>query len=170
MICAKEYKLGFGGKNIPDIFWPSDDSISSLQEFIEELNAVLNLSKEEAEQKVEQLYQEELDDYRCSKAKKDNLRRIYRKMLAKVNAWTPPKKLKDFKKFIIEELEYGLEHDCEPSGEPPKKQSGVEYKEQAIEDAMWQIRCNLQEHTNELQRSKELTEWVVALRKSLAGK
>ena len=47
MICAKEYKLGFGGKNIPDIFWPSDDSISSLQEFIEELNAVLNLSKEE---------------------------------------------------------------------------------------------------------------------------
>lgn len=73
---------------------------------------------------------------------------------------------------MVSQLEESIEHDCggDYYNEPPKKQTGEEYKASLLESAQRDVTYHQAEYRKEVNREKKRTEWVKALKGSLPKK
>jgi hypothetical protein len=91
----------------------------------------------------------------------------YRRMLALVSAWEPPTKdhvgLRD---FMVQQITESIRFDCHDR-EAPTLDSPEAWLAKRIESAKWNVNYHEEQGRKEVERARERTEWVRALRKSL---
>ena len=155
---------------IPEAFEPSSyhaNALAGAQETLARLKAMSVDEQETACRKASQEAQDFWDRYEADKVAK---RERYEEMLARVEAWQPPTSEHiPMKEFMSKQLRESIDFDCGPAyrARPePKKRS--EWYVKAIEDAASNVARHEAEHAKEVERARWRTEWVRALRSSLA--
>jgi len=159
------------GKNIPDEFKPSIYHEEALAEAKKSLEAVIKMTEKEAAIKAKKRYDENIADTARAIKEHKELRKLYEAMLEQVRAWVPPtKEHKGMKKFMIEQIESSIEHDCDTKYYEDRKfvlLTGAQYKTEEIKSLQDSIAYNTKEDMAEKERARDRTEWVRKLRKSL---
>ena len=155
---------------IPDEILPSPYHEQELKNARRELRRAENMSLEEAEREVNQQYKSDILEFNKGKKTNAQTRINYESMLEQVRNWQPPTKdhvgLRD---FMISQLEESIESDCGGSyyDEPPKKQTGEEYRTSLIEYAQESIARHKDRFNKEVQDAKQGNEWLRALKDNL---
>jgi hypothetical protein len=135
-----------------------------------ELKRAESMSLEEAEQEAEREYKLSLREFNRGKKENTQTRKNYESILEQARTWQPPTKdhigLRD---FMVSQLEESIKFDCGGSyyDEPPQKKTGEEYKAGLIESSQRDVAYHGEEYKKEVQRAKERTDWVKALKGSL---
>ena len=149
---------------IPKEFQPSDWRLRELEKFKQKLAEIQSWDEERAEQEAEKAYQKDVEDRNKIIARELQIRQRYEKMLAQVHAWIPPTPShRKLKKFMIDELKESIRLDCEGVPDEPQRLSGIEYKQQQIEE----VQKNIELHKREIKRVQEAIGWLRTLLKSL---
>jgi hypothetical protein len=93
----------------------------------------------------------------------------YLKMLAEARRWTPPTPDHEgLRKFMIEQLQQSIDHDCNTSFYPvPVLKPGREWHVDAVAKAQKDIKYHTEQMIEDEKRSRTRTEWVKSLRASL---
>jgi hypothetical protein len=154
--------------SIPDEFKPSNWHIEQLEEARRRLAEIESWDDARAEAEAEKAYQEALRYREDTLVRNAAIRQRYENMLAQVKGWAPPtpdhQGLKD---FMIQQLESSIDFDCKYDPGEPERLSGSEYKAQQIADTQRDIDYHTEEHAKEVERAKQRTDWIRALRDSL---
>ncbi|MEX0596602.1 MAG: hypothetical protein WD512_08880, partial [Candidatus Paceibacterota bacterium] len=99
-------------KEIPE-FQPSDYSLRGLKRAKAELDRYMNMTLKEAQIKLDEVYEEELQRYYDRIKEKNELEARYRKVLDEVKAWNPPTDDHvELKKYAINQIEESIKGDC----------------------------------------------------------
>jgi len=154
------------GAPIPDEFAPSSYHTEELEKARGRLAEVESWDYDTTNAEALRDYNERMVQHEQWVADKNRRREAYEQMLAQVKAWIPPTSNHDgLKKLMAEQLERSVEFDCS-APEKPTVLSGFAYQENALEKAQRGIERHTEEHTKEVQRANERTQWVQALRES----
>lgn len=155
---------------IPDEIQPApyyDERCARLEA---ELAALLALTPEQAEARAREEYEGDLRADAEYAARKAAVRQRYEAMLAEANAWTPPTPDHvGMKEFMVEQLTESIKFDCaDYPREPRTLLSGEEWLLLTV-GATRRALADAREHANEeALRAKQRTDWLRALRASLA--
>lgn len=157
------------GTPIPDEFKPHPYHKEEIERAKKNLERAKAMTIEEAEIKVEGIYNECIRSNNETRKKREETRVRYESMLEKVRAWDPPTpdhtNLKD---FMISELEQSIERDCPTSClSEPERQTGEEYKAILIRQAESDIARHEKGWEEDVKGAREITDWVRALKDSL---
>lgn len=157
--------------HIPDEFKPSDHHSKRLAEAREELARLRTLTPQQAAYDADADFRKAMQAWEEASQRRQEERERYEAMLAEVRAWTPPtvdhQGLKD---FMIQQLEESIRFDC--SGYErwkPEPKPGSVWLEERITKAERDVNYHLEEHAKEVERARERTAWVQALKRSLGG-
>lgn len=156
---------------IPDKIEPSTYHDEKLVEVKKELEKFKSMSLEEATVEAQKKFEEEVSDTEESITKNALTISRYKEMLDKVKSWNPPtREHTNFKKFMIEQLDSSISFD--DMGDYYKKHypvllSAEEYITSNVKDCLRDISYHTKERDQEIQRCKERTDWIVALKNSL---
>lgn len=155
---------------IPETFEPCDYHVNALRDARAELARLKGMTIDEQEAACRKASQEAQDFWDRYEAEKVAKRKRYEAMLARVEAWEPPtSEHVPMKEFMSKQLRESIDFDCGPAycARPePKKRSEWYVKE--IEEAASNVARHEAEHAKEVERARGRTEWVRALRSSLA--
>lgn len=153
---------------IPNEFVPTSYHQKRLEEAQKEFAEVLQWDTHEAEEQAEKAYQEARDQYLDALKRTEECRQRYRAMLLQVLEWQPPTPdHEDLKKFMVQQLSHGISIDCTLRREPPRYESGGEYKTALLASIQRSIDHHSEQNEKEIALAMERTEWVRALRRSL---
>jgi len=157
--------------DIPDEVIPSDYHAKALVGAEIKYKEALEIKEEQAKHLAKEEFDAEMLSYQDRLYEKHELKRKYEDMLAKVRAWNPPTtEHEGLKKFMIEQLTSSIDFDCSTDYiEVPKLKSPKEWCEKNISNKLWNYNYHKEENEKEIQRCKERTEWVKALKESLKG-
>lgn len=154
---------------IPETIKPDDYHKKELKKAEARVEEVESWSNTKAEEKAAECYQKELDAYKKAVAKTQALKQRYEAMLEKVNSWVPPTlDHTDFRKFMINQLQDSIQHDCHKMA-PPKRLTGTEYKNELIQELKRSIKYHTEQHKEAVEAAKNCSEWLRVLRNSLKG-
>lgn len=156
---------------VPDEFKPSSYEKSMIDRNIDRKLQLQTMTDEEAEIESQKQYEKEkasnqkyIDDHKILKLK-------YELMLEKVRAWTPPTKdHEELKRFMTEQIQSSIRGDCDISyweGKTIYKMSGKDWRERELNEAVENIAYYNKKYAEELERCKQRTAWVRALKESL---
>lgn len=157
-------------EQIPDEIRPNQYHKRAMVDLQNELKALHTMSDKELEQasyvswiKEEEIRTRILEEIR-------QRRKAYERMLAKVNAWTPP--TPDhfaLKTFMIKQIEESIQFDCTETYYlvPKTRMSGREFYLQRESDLVGEIEHHEREHKSEVAIAARNTAWIKALRESL---
>lgn len=175
MVCARafgaliEMRDEPPGAEIPAGFTPNPHYAEAVKRAAERLAEVEAWTPERAEAEAAKAHAETVAEAGKSNAEARELRKRYEAMLAEVEAWQPPTPdHEELKRFMTQQLEESAEFDCHER-KIPEPLSGTAYKEQEIESARWHAEYARKNHADEIERARGRTEWVRALRVSLAA-
>lgn len=158
-----------GGEKIPEKFEPSDyhlvegrnarERLSKLRAMTDTAAAIeANREREEAEVSNAK-YRREQDETRAK----------YEAMLQSVRAWVPPSaEHASLKAFMVEQIEGSIKFDCTPCEHHLPERDAATWRRDQIKQAERDILYHEEEHRKEVERARGRTEWVRALRESLA--
>lgn len=161
-----------GGDKIPDAFEPSNyhaQQVEKAQDALAEFRALTpsqhmrEASKAWDAAETQRIVR--LDEKRAQ-------RKAYEDMLAKVKAWTPPTPEHDgLKEFMRSQIAQSIDFDCDESycSTPTVRLTGEQWAAQRLAHLQRDIAYHQKEHAEEVQRTSGRTEWVKALRASLAA-
>jgi hypothetical protein len=153
---------------IPEEFKPSNYHIEQLEKARQRLAEVESWDDAEAEAEAEKAYREALRYRQDTLSRNAAIRQRYENMLARVKEWAPPTPdHRELKNFMIQQLESSIDFDCKYDPGEPQRLSGPEYKAQQIANAQRDIDYHTKEHAKEVERAKQRTDWIRALRGSL---
>lgn len=156
-----------GEAPIPDEFKPGDYHEKALKIAEESLERISKWAVPDADVEADLAYKSNCEQWDKAKEKQDALRARYEEMLAHVAAWDPPTPdHRELKNFMREQLETSIKHDCSMY-ERPEREGGLEYRAKMIKSAEWSVKYQKEELQKEIDRCRERTEWVQALKKSL---
>lgn len=94
----------------------------------------------------------------------------YAEMLQKVVAWTPPSPDHlELKNFMISQLKDSIDHDCSYLWPLPVYKTGAAWKTERLEGLRKSIAYDKEHHEKDVERARERTEWVKALKESLGA-
>lgn len=115
-------------------------------------------------------YSRQMASWTESKAKTERQRAVYEAMLKKARAWEPPSKEHvGLKKFMIEQLEGSIDFDCmDPERYRPKRLDGPAWLAEQRKRAAWDVNYHREHLDRATKHAREGTEWLRALRASLA--
>ncbi len=100
--------------------------------------------------------------------KKRKILARHKRLLAQVKAWTPPgPDHVAFKERMIQQLETGIEFDCDLELKEPRQLSASEYKEREIAKARGEIEYYKMKYRQELEFFEKQARWFDLLRQSL---
>jgi hypothetical protein len=157
---------------IPERFEPSNYHSVKQVEAEAAIAKLTSLSVEEAENEAQRVYGQEEEQHRQTIEKKNTARSRYERMLAKVQSWTPPTPdHEEFKRFMIDQITGSIDFDCDNSyyiKNAPKRLSGEQWKEEAINKARKDFSYHGKQHREEIERTEERNKWLKALRESLS--
>ncbi|AQY37887.1 hypothetical protein P4V72_30790 [Bacillus thuringiensis] len=135
-----------------------------------ELKRYENMSVEEAEKDLEEVYKRKVASNREVIKKKEKLKQRYMYVLAGVKQWEPPTEEHiKLKEYAIEQLETSIYHDCntEYYEREPYKQTGAEYLKEMIKRCEDNVLYHQKEYLQEVQRVNNRNNWVKELKLSL---
>lgn len=156
---------------IPEEFVASDHHSKRLKETHEELFKLENMTIEEADERAEQEFKNELEERDRRIAESNILRQKYTDMLNKVEAWIPPTtEHTELKRFMRQQITESIAHDCDCSyfdRYPVIRTPSEEWLANRIEGANKDIEYHKKEYSEEVSRAKKRTLWVKQLRESI---
>lgn len=152
---------------IPDEFEPSDYHLKKIEDAKARLYDLQRMTPDEIRTAAEKAGRELVAYWTGSNDRKAELRAKYEAMLAEVESWTPPTpEHEGMKKFMRDQITESIRWDCSSSGAPEPKDAPAWHAEQ-IALAERDIAYHTKEHAEEVERCRQRTEWVRALRRSL---
>ena len=153
---------------LPDCIKPSDYSRKRLTLAFEALLEVESWNAPRVELEARAAYTQVLQRRETRLQESDATRKRYEAMIERVKGWTPPTTdhtgLKD---FMLKQLEESIDFDCSYVSPTPEVHSGQEYKHQRLCKILEDIEYHAKSCREELVRSRERTEWLHELRRSL---
>lgn len=153
---------------IPEEFKPSDYSEKRLAESRARLAEIQAMTIEQVEAAAQAACDEAMASHLKYEAEQEQAEQRLDAMLAKVMAWTPPTAehvgLKD---FMIEQI--SLSRRGTYRSKPPEQMTASEWQSAQIKKRHEDIAYNAGEQAKEIDRARGRTEWVKALRSSLAA-
>lgn len=153
---------------IPDEFKPSDHHDKELKKAIKELEIIKSLTDKQVGERALNEHINAVKEYDKYLEENSKLKARYTNMLEQVRAWkAPSSEHNDFKKFMIEQLQSSIEHDCRYNREIPRLQSVSEWRRTAIDSAQWSVDYHREEKTKEIERCAGRTKWIRDLKESL---
>lgn len=153
---------------IPEELKPSRYHDEAVVEAKAELAALERMSASACEALAEKHYQRYVREAEAFVKRQAQVRQRYEAMLAKVEAWTAPTRDHEgLKKFMADQLTESIRFDCGYTPEKPRRLSGAQWRTQERARLKRDISYHTAEGKKEVQRAKERTAWVKALRESL---
>jgi len=146
------------------------------QECLKDSQALLqkyqNMSLAQAQTLLDQEYQRRLQEAKEGIAKKKVLRERFEKVYVKVQSWQPPSsKHNELKQFMLEQLEYGIKHDCDDSywqnSLSRPKPTVQEWLNQNIAWAQQDVEYHTKKANEEEDDGDSAVEWILALKNSV---
>jgi hypothetical protein len=155
---------------IPDKFEPSLHYADALARAKAEYSRVSQLSPEQCEQEIKEIEVLQNSQAEKTNAARDNLRRLYDGLMEQVRAWRPPTlQHRDLRDFMIEQLNSSKKVDCWPAQPLGNSALSVEeWKKLRLESLKKDIDYYSKLESDDITRARERTEWISALRDSLA--
>lgn len=155
--------------SVPDEFKPSDHYAKTKAEAEARLAELVAMDAGTAHDAAKAEFEAACADVRDYRQKAETEKKRYRAMLDQVMAWTPPTPDHEgLKRFMIQQLQESIEHDCDTSWRQwPTQLSGKDWLEQAKAKAQKDVGYYTKEMIEEEKRSRSRTEWVRSLKKSL---
>jgi hypothetical protein len=160
------------GTPIPERFEPHtkyyDEQLAKAEARLAELKA---MGPGAAERAAAAAHAEAIRAIESRTAKRDEHRRRYEAMLAKVREWTPPTDDHGgLREFMIEQLTSSIDFDTSDCGcEPPVALSWQDWLSEQIRKAEQDIGYHAKKRAEEIARTERRNEWIAALRRSLEG-
>ena len=157
---------------IPEEFEPSDFYKKEAAKARKEIDAICKMKIADCEKAADKEYvKAELERKLCLK---DNREQIlsYKAMLEEVKGWTTPSEdHKEFKKFMIEQIESSIGFDdmSDHYSKPSEKLTGKQWKESKIGSLIKSVERYDEEYAKEVDRTNQRNKWVRQLRESLAN-
>jgi len=155
---------------IPDEIKPSEYHKIAIDEALIKLNEAKKMTLEEAKTKAEIERAEAIKFYEKYDDDKLKLLHKYKSMLHKVEMWQPPTPDHiEMKLFMMQQINSSIDFDCTiyPHGENKLKKSVAEWRQENIDKCAENLGYHVKEWEAEVQRCKDRTEWIRALRASL---
>ena len=158
---------------IPESFHESSYHKEQIEKNETELNALLAITPEIAEEKARSAYEASVDYHTDAIAKRDALKAKYKAMLSDVKSYSSPSPDHDnFKKFMADQIRQSIEFDCggdyhERAIAGAKALAGhewVEAEKQRLEES---IEYHRKHQAEDDERNRQRNEWVRKLRESL---
>lgn len=158
------------GAEIPAKFEPSSYHVKALASAKERLAELESMTDDEKHRQSRLAYDGALAYWRKAEAKRVETRDNYEAMLDKVLAWEPPtSQHTEMKSFMVEQLESSIKFDCNGYA-APEQPTVAEWYADELARATRNIEYHEREDGKERERAEGRTEWVQALRESLADK
>lgn len=144
----------------------------SLERAAKNLKKYSNMALDTAKVLMNKQYDEMIADTKKAIKEKSALKKRYENMLSKVRGWTPPtSEHKNFKKFMIEQLEQSMEWDCNVKYYVERLEAPRQTAREWLNDMVTQAQYDIEYHTKHIaedrERNKERVEWVQALQNSV---
>lgn len=154
---------------IPDEFKPSDWNEKRLAEARQRLAEIEAMTPEQVATACDEYYAQQLRSHEEYEAKEELAEQRLSAMLEKVQAWAPPtNEHVRFKEFMVEQLTISMRGTYRAT--PPAKMTPSEWQQRQIDSLHRDIGYHAAEQAKEEERARGRTEWVKALRTSLAPK
>jgi hypothetical protein len=152
---------------IPEKFEPSSYDKKALDKANHELKEFESITDEYWENKTVEYNKERLQNYNERVEENKRLKKLYKDMLAKVNAWIPPtKEHEGLKKFMIEQITSSIEYDIY-DWEKPKKITSKKLKNNTYQSILHNITYHSKAYSEEIERTDGRNIWIEQLRNSL---
>jgi hypothetical protein len=153
---------------IPDEFPISSYHKDRLREAEEKLEELNSMSEAQATIRATHQYENEIEYYRKSEARKTDLKARYEKMRRQVDAWVPPSSEHvNLKGFMLDQLDQSIKFDTDYHSEEPKQMTGAEWLKWATEGAHRDIKYHKEQWALEQSRAADRNKWLADLRKSV---
>ncbi len=129
---------------------------------------VIGMRNDEAERLAQEDYINRLEDYAEHSREGEELAVKYGKMLVKVANWDSPGPDHDeFRDFMINQLEKGLQSDCGYIQDLPQKMNGQEFRSDLVERVKSLMDEHKREYAQDVWRAKVNNKWLQGLLNSL---
>lgn len=170
MRCARDSGMHMDAV-IPDEFRANSYYIEQLEKARANVARIKKWDDAEAGRYAQYAYDHERCRYEESLLNMTALRERYEAMLEKAKSWTPPTpEHQKIKEFMIQQLEESIDFDCNTDNPiilvlP----TGAAFKEEALRAARQKVSYYTKCCKEDKEQAKERTEWIKALRQSLAA-
>lgn len=165
---------------VPDEILPSDYHKKEMEKIRIKLENAKKMDLDTAEECASKEFLDAVISHSKSFLKTVELRQKYIEMLSKVNSWIPPTKdHENLKEFMIDQITTSIEFDCSAKfigrlqseiinpKENLIKKTGNEWLSNHIAELENNLEYHTKEYLEEVERCKERTEWIQALKQSL---
>jgi hypothetical protein len=158
-----------GGEKIPDSFDPSSYHAEALEKARADLDRVLAMSQDEIMHEAARDDSIRIGEHRRYAMERAELRAKYEAVLGEVRKWKPPTPDHDnLKSFMVQQITESIRFDCDLGAtEEPKPVPPKQWHEEKVARLRKDIAYHAKEYEAEVQRAKDRTAWVRALRDSL---
>jgi len=154
--------------SIPEHIEPSPYYRKALEREFAILSDVQSWDETQTDEEAKAAYAKALERHSTQLTESDATRDRYESLLACVEDWTPPtpdhEGLKDFmQKQLLESIKF----DCSFELPIPTSYPGCEYRHNRLCRILEEIEYHAKQYREELERSRERTQWISDLRVSL---
>ena len=156
---------------IPERFEPSDYHQRKLEETHAELDRVSAMTREQIAAAADEAFSAELQRWQDRRDRRSKLRGQYEAMLASVEAWKPPTtEHVGLQEFMAKQIRESIDWDCSDKyDDAPERKSADGWIAVRASELRRDLNYHEAEHRKEVERASQRTEWVKALRASLAA-
>ena len=155
---------------IPEQFKPSDYHEKALLKAEIELKSLELITSVEADREAKENNERREKSRLKSLSENIALKEKYTSMLESAVSWQPPTDdHKDLHKFMVDQIEKSIEHDCSGDfyAKPEKQLSGEQWLSQQVESAKKNIDYHRKGQAEEIARTDSRNSWLQSLRESL---
>ena len=141
-----------------------------MDEVSAELNRLKAMSPQEATAAESEERGRAMDERQKCETEAPVLMERYQRMLSQAKQWKPPTPDHvGLKRFMIEQLETSIDHDCSVEAWPkvPPATSGEEWRSKKIEKALHVLAYYEAENLKEIRRTEEINRWIDQLYESI---
>lgn len=152
---------------IPDEFKPDADHRDRIEAAEQRLLDITAMPLDVAARHAAESHAEAMRRHADREREAAAQRAAYEAMLAKVRAWEPPTPdHQELRSFMLSQIRESIEFDCRVY-EPPAAMSGADWHRFQMREAERGLAYVRNEAAEDVERARQRTEWVRALRKSL---
>ena len=156
---------------ITEEFQPSEYHKKELEKAKIELEKYKNMTIEQIQQKVNESYQEIIEQNKKYYNEGLELKNRYEKVLREVERWElPSSEHQNLKDFAMDQLNESIRFDCghiKKYVEEVKKETPEEYIQKQIDSCLWSINYHQENWDKEIKKTNERNLWIKQLRDSL---
>lgn len=170
LTCAKAFlgRMKEMSGPIPEHFSPSDYDEKEIRQNQVKLASLEAMSDEQAQAAADKDYEKAFKDRERYTQEVRALRERLMAMRTKVADWQlPSRDHEGLREFMIEQLDYTIDHDGKVLGDPPKKKSGKDLKAEKVAYLKDEIAYHEKKQRTEIRDTEQDNLWVKQLRDSL---